>query len=104
MASLSVTSLPGSGSLIGSSNRRDQGTIDIPLRRNRLPVLIGLFTNDLAFDRLMRTLRSAHHFSKNFYLWEIIHDASIVTCVHVRGARLRAIDFLRAATRTGRQL
>jgi hypothetical protein len=49
----------------------------------------------------MRVLRSAQHFSKIFYLREIIHDASIVTSVYVRGGRLRAIDFLRAATRAG---
>jgi hypothetical protein len=34
------------GSLIGSSKRADQGTNDIP-SRDRLPDLIGLFTNDL---------------------------------------------------------
>jgi hypothetical protein len=42
------------------------GHLAIAHHRDRLPVLVGLFTNDLAFGRLMRALRSAHHFSKIF--------------------------------------
>jgi hypothetical protein len=63
----------------------------------------GPFTTDLVFDRLMGALEKRAPLFEDVYLREIIHEASIVTRVHVRGARLRAICHIRAPC-AGRQL
>jgi hypothetical protein len=47
------------------------------------------FPNNLTFDRLAL-------FCEYFQLPEMIHNASFVTCVHVRSARLWAVGRLRA--------
>jgi len=47
----------------------------------------------------MRVLRSAQHFSKIFYLREIIHDASIVTSCSRLGANSAATATAKAVIR-----